>query len=34
MLCLVPRKQQGKKKNVKENNFFIFDFTIKNMKEN
>ena len=29
-----PKKNYGKKKIVKKNGFFIFDFTIENMKEN
>lgn len=31
MLCLVHRKYQGKK-NVNENNFFMFSYTMKKMK--
>ena len=33
-LCLVPEKYKGKKKNVKENDFFMFDCPIKYFKEN
>ena len=32
LLCLVLRKKL-KKKNTKENNFLMFDFTMKNTKE-
>ena len=33
MLCLVPGNYQGKKKNTKENDFFVSDYTVKNMKK-
>ena len=33
-LCLVPGKYKGKKKNAKENDFFMFDYPMKNIKEN
>ena len=32
--CLVPGKYKGKKKNAKENDFLIFGFPMKNIKEN
>ena len=34
MLCLVPGKYKGKKKNVKENDVLMFDCLMKNIKEN
>ena len=33
-LCLVPGKYKGKKKNVKENDFLMFGYSIKYSKEN
>ena len=33
-LCLVPGKYKGKKKNAKENDFLMFGYPIKNIKEN
>ena len=33
-LCLIFKKYLEKKKNIKENNFPIFDFIVKNVKEN
>ena len=33
-LCLVPGKYKGKKKNAKENDFFMFGCPMKNIKEN
>ena len=34
MVCLVPGKYKGKKKNVNENDFLMFDCPIKYFKEN
>ena len=33
-LCLVPGKYKGKKRNAKENDFLIFGYPMKNIKEN
>ena len=33
-LCLVPGKYKKKKKNAKENDFLIFGYPMKNIKEN
>ena len=33
-LCLVSKKYQAKKKKIKKNDFFMFDYILKNIKEN